>query len=301
MTVSKSEVPVKLGRVSDSVANKVLTPSVVKGAPIPQSTLVNGTEDAFDDASRWEAAELRSLFDEVLERFEGQRPTVSDSWLAPRLHSTLRLSRAEAADSGLWNFIALRVAPDYVRWRWGKEKGGRIVVGQAARFSGRWDIQAISRLWWAAEIFRDGADYGPVVVSCGNQDVINTALRLEMNNHRPSAQALVRLLEKGIVRTGRDVNGLAKAAGAAGSTLVYEALAPDEPRDHEAVREWIGSVDTDLLWSVGNLPKGPADGSVPDRSIEQLATLFEQLFATAPVRGREEADECDDEGAEIRA
>ncbi|MFK8847572.1 DUF6339 family protein [Streptomyces sp. Ac-502] len=301
MSVSSPEVPDKLGRLSDSVANKVLTPSVVKGAPLPQAVLANGTEDVFDDSPRWDTAELRSLFDEVLERFEGQRPTLSDAWLAPRLHSTLRMTRAEATESGMWNFIALRVAPDYIRWRWGRVESGRMVVGQAARFSGRWDIQGVSRLWWAAELFRNSDNYEPVVVSCANQDVLNTALRLEMNNHRPSAQALVRLLKKGVVRTGRDVNGLVKAAGAAGSTLVYEALAPDEPRDHEAVREWIHAAETDLLWSPSSLPEGPRDGDVPDRSTEKLTTWFERLFATAPVRGKKASDESVDQEDEVKA
>ncbi|UNO44018.1 hypothetical protein KGS77_18465 [Streptomyces sp. MST-110588] len=273
---------------------------MVRGAPLPQAALINGSVDAFDESPRWKVEELRALLDEVLERFEGERPTASDAWLAPRLHSTVRLFRAEAADSALWNFIALRVGPDYVRWRWGKKsQGGRTVVGQAARFSGRWDIQAFSRLWWAAELFRDGDEYAPVVVACGNQDVLNTALRLDMNHHRPSAQALVRLLETEVVRTGRDVNGLVKAAGAAGSTLVYEALAADEPRDHEAVRAWIDAVESDLLWSPGGLPRGPADGKAPNHSVEKLTEWFANLFATAPVRGRE-LGESDEEEVEIR-
>ncbi|MFJ3229507.1 DUF6339 family protein [Streptomyces sp. NPDC086787] len=291
---SRIEVPEKMGRIPDSVANKVLTPSVVNGAPLPQATLISNSVDPLDDSPRWSTDELRSLVDEAMERFASERPTVSDAWLAPRLHYTLRLTRAEAADSSLWNFIALRVAPDYVRWRWGQEKNGRVAVGQAARFSGRWDIQCFSRLWWAAELFRDGEDYRPVVTACSNQDVLNTALRLDMNNHRPTAQALIELLEKGMVRTGRDVNGLVKAAGSAGSTLVYEVIAPDEPRDYEALRQWIESVESDPVWNPTSLPQGPVDGSVPFRSVQRLTDWFERLFETAPVRGKEPGEEDDE-------
>jgi len=35
-------------------------------------------------------------------------PESGDGWLAPRLHWALRLSRAEAADRGLWQWIAVR-------------------------------------------------------------------------------------------------------------------------------------------------------------------------------------------------
>ncbi|MBV7698740.1 DUF6339 family protein [Streptomyces sp. TRM70350] len=293
-TGNKFDIPEKLGRISDSVAAKVLTPSVVTGAPLPQAVLVSNSLAPLDDSSRWNAAEVRALLDEVMERFEAERPTASDAWLAPRLHYTLRMTRAEATDSGVWNFIALRVAPDFVRWRWGHEKDGRVVVGQAARFSGRWDIQCFSRLWWAAELFRDGEDYRPVVAACSNQDILNTALRLDMNNHRPTAQALVELLEKGTIRTGREVNGLVKAAAAAGSTLVYEVIAPDEPRDYEALQQWIESVDSDPVWNPNTLPQGPVDGSVPFRSIQRLTEWFERLFETAPVRGKEPREESEE-------
>ncbi|GAA3303438.1 hypothetical protein GCM10020295_52020 [Streptomyces cinereospinus] len=273
------------------MAAKVLTPGVVTGAPLPQAVLTSNSTAPLDNSSRWNAEEVRALLDEAMERFETERPTASDAWLAPRFHYTLRMTRAEATDTGIWNFIALRVAPDFVRWRWGHEKDGRMVVGQAARFSGRWDIQCFSRLWWAAELFRDGEDYRPVVVACGNQDVLNTALRLDMTNHRPTAQAFVKLLEKGTIRTGREVNGLVKAAATAGSTLVYEVVAPDEPRDYEALRQWIETVDSDPLWNPHNLPQGPVDGSVPLGSVQRLTEWFEHLFETAPVRGREPREE----------
>lgn len=288
-----SDVPERLGRLPDSVAGKVLKPSVLRGAPLQQSLLVSGSMEPADDSKRWGAAEIRTLIDDAMDRFEGVRPTVSDAWLAPRLHHTLRMTRVEATDSALWNFIALRVAPDYVRWRWGQQKDGRSVVGQTARFSGRWDLQSLSRLWWAAEMFRDGDDYRPVEIACANQDVLNYAMRLEMNHHRPSALALVRLLEKGVVRTGRDVNGFSKAAGAAGSTLMYEAIAPDEPKDHEALQDWIHD-ESSGTYQLEALPLGPDDGAIPPPSVERLVEWFETLFETAPVRGKEADEETPD-------
>ncbi|WJV48483.1 DUF6339 family protein [Streptomyces flavofungini] len=295
----KPELPEILGRISDSVATKVLTPSVVNdGASLPQTLLMKNADSPIDDTPRWDASEFRHLLEDTMERFDGARPATSDSWLAPRLHYTLRLTRAEATDSGLWNFIALCLAPDFVRWRWGRERGGRITVGQAARFSGRWDVQCFSRLWWAAELFRDGEDYRPVAKACSNQDILNTAIRLDLINHRPTAQAIVELLERNLIRTGRDVNGLVIAANAAAGTLVYEAIGPDEPRDYEALQDWIRAVATDPTYSRDQLPQGPVDGSVPHRSVERLTDCFRSLFETAPVRGKRAKDD-EDEGKAV--
>src|SRR3954447_21286653 len=57
------------------------------------------------------------------------RIPASDRWLAPRLHATLRLTRNEAADRGLWAWLAVDLFPDYVRWRW---RGRRSVEGEEA-------------------------------------------------------------------------------------------------------------------------------------------------------------------------
>lgn len=273
----------------NSVAARVVTPRVLKGFEnISFSAFKDQVEDLIDDSARWDAEPLRELFNEAKRRFEGQVPTSSDAWLAPRLHYTLRLTRADASDTSLWNFLALGVAPDFVRWRWGKGEGEE--VGQVARFSGRWDLQCFSRLWWAAELFRDGKNYGPVELACGNQDVLNTVLRLEMIQHRPSAQALVRLQNRSVIRTGREMNAAAQAANAAGATLVYEALAPDELQDAEALQEWVLDAGDGPVVQYDTLPQGPNDGNVPHRAAEALTDLFEELFADAPVRGRSHTD-----------
>ncbi|GAA2229058.1 hypothetical protein GCM10010232_14060 [Streptomyces amakusaensis] len=270
--------------MADSAAARALTPRVLKGYENLSFALFEETVDEpLDDGVRWAVAPLRELFDEAMRRFP-ETPTAGDAWLAPRLHRTLRLTRAEAADTGIWNFLGLCVAPDVVRWRWGRGESGR-EVGQAARFSGRWDVQCFSRLWWAAELFRDGRNYAPAELACGNQDILNTVMRLEMIQHRPAAQAFLRLHGK-TARTGRDVNAAASVANAAGATLVYEALAPDELSDAEALREWILDAEDAPTVQYDTLPQGPNDGSVPHASAETLTAWFEELFKNAPVRGK---------------
>lgn len=288
----RSQSPTRIGRLPDVVAARAVTPPVLQGYEKLSFADLSGSVEYFDEPSpRWRAEPIRELLSEAMHRFAESSPTASDAWLAPRLHCTLRLSRAEAADTAIWNFLGLCLAPDFVQWRWGKGQERRHVA-QAVRFTGRWDLQCFSRLWWAAELFRDGRNYRPVELACGNQDILNTTMRLEIVQHRPTAQALLRL-RRGTVRTGREVNAATTAANAAGATLVYEAVAPDELQDAEAYREWVLSAGEDPLVQYDTLPEGPNDGSVPHGSAETLAIWFEKLFADAPVRGRRPVEQAD--------
>ncbi|MGW6303702.1 DUF6339 family protein [Streptomyces niveus] len=277
------ESPSRIGRLPDLVAARAITPGVLQGfEKLSFSSFKDKAEEPLDSTARWDAEPVAQLVAEARRRFEDSSPTASDAWLAPRLHYTLRLTRSEAADTTLWNFLALCVAPEFVLWRWGGIKG----VGQSARFSGRWDLQCFSRLWWAAELFRDGGNYAPVEVACGNQDILNTVMRQEMIQHRPAAQGLLRLHKSGLVRTGREVNAAASAANAAAATVVYEAMAPDALQDAEALSDWIFDVGDDAPAQYETLPRGPRDGNVPHRSAETLADWFGTLFKDAPVRGK---------------
>lgn len=281
-------VPQRLGLLSATAADPFLTEDLLKGIQGHGGVdLAKVVEPLAEDDARWLAEPLRELVDDALHQFKDSR-THADGWLAPRLHAALRLTRREAADRRIWNHLALAIAPDYVAWRHfptvapGRSEG-RI---NPARFKGSPDRQCFSRLWWAAEMFRNGADYGPVVTACANQDLIHYALRVELVDHRPTAQALVQVMERGVVSTGREINGLIIAVRAAGATLVYDAMAPDEPRDPEALRQWIAEADSAPPVPRHALPTGPDEEPVPEKSVTALTEYFTELFETAPVRGR---------------
>lgn len=283
--------PERLGLLPDEAAAKILTTAVLQERESLPAAAIDKASTPLGDERRWAAEPIRELVDEAMKRFEDTR-TAADSWLAPVIHATLRLTRREAADSRIWNHLALRIAPDYVFWR----HPGRPTERQPtptvnrSRFSGAFHSQAFARLWWAAELFRDGYDYEPAVLACGNQDVLNTVLRLEIILHRPTAQAILRLLSNDVVRTGRDINALAQAVNAAGTTLVFESIAPDAPPDVDAYRAWIEDLESTLV-PFDALPDGPDDGRAPLRAVDALVPLFKQLFAEAPVRGKERDDD----------
>lgn len=290
MRHSPADLPESFSLVPDIAAAKYLTHSVLSGSEVPPKVaLLRAAQDITPPAARWRVAPMRQLLNEARRRYEDDRAT-ADGWLAPRLHATMRMTRREAANSGLWNFLALVVAPDYVLWRHkGVTKEGERAT--ADRFVGVHYKQTFARLWWAAEMFRDGDDYGPVVSACGVQDVLNTVLRFEVIDHRPTARAVVCLLERGVVRTGRDVNGLGTAINAAGSTLMYDVLAPDDGGDAEARRYWIGEAENAGPMPLDTLPDGPDDGRIPQGSVDTLVKRFEELFSEAPVRGKERGAE----------
>jgi hypothetical protein len=288
-TVDPGRLPERIALLPGSAAQRFLTRSLLTGEQAPPAGAVDQLTAPWEGAAANEAAAVRDLVNEAKRRHEDGAPTVADAWLAPRLHSTLRMTRRDAADPAIWNFLALRLAPDYVQWRHRPRRvhpDGSVGAVVAARYSGPFHTQAFSRLWWAAELFRDGADYVPVVVACENQDVLNTVLRLEFIHHRPAAQAMISLLQRGVVTTGREVNALAAAVNAAGGTLSYESLSPDHSPDRDAHQDWINALPESARAPFDRLPDGPPDGGLDLDLLEVLAPLFSELFQHAPVRGK---------------
>lgn len=228
---------------------------------------------------------VRVFIDEAVHRF-GDRSTDADMWLAPRLHYSLRLSRREAADRGVWRWLACCFAPDYVRWRWGPPGGGADPDKAAAteRFIGPEYKHALARLWWMSELFRDGPDYGPVTAALQNQDIPNNLFRMDIAHHRPTAIAATRVLEG---RSGREANALAKAVNAAAGTLVVDLLAPDESLDPDSLTGWLHDDSIDPNRYFDNIPPGPSDPSVPAESVVFMERLLRELLEEAPVRGKE--------------
>lgn len=298
MTDKPSHLPERLAFLADLNAARYITEGLLAGKEdVPAIALNKVTEPLPGDEARGALMPVRDLVDDAMHAFRDEKVTAADAWLAPRLHATLRLTRREAADRRLWNYLSLGVAPDYVVWRHTTEargeeqdKGPRVA---STKFRGSPDKQAFARLWWAAELFRNGSDYGPVVTACGQQEMLNSALRLTVIDHRPTAQALVELIDRGTVRTGREVNALAKAVNASAATLMYDAVVPDVERDGQPLAQWVEAAESAPAVPRRGLPEGPDEERVPEDSVTALADHFAELFAGAPVRGRSTDDAAD--------
>ena len=234
---------------------------------------------------------VRVVLDEAMSRYSDADAAASDSWLGPRLHAALRLSRREAADRDVWRFLGLWAA-DYVRWRFGAgdDEEDPENAAKAERFVGPHSKHAIARLWWMAEVFRDGKDYKPAALALTNQDIVNNFFRMSISNHRPTALAALGVLptsEDGkSLPDGRRANALAKAANAAASTLMFDMIGPDGTIDVSARAQWESvRSDHDPLLYLEKLPEGPDDGDTPAEAIAAMKTLLTELLAEAPVRG----------------
>jgi hypothetical protein len=236
-----------------------------------------------------------TVIEEAFNRFGVKDRAESDSWLGPRLHAALRLSRREGSRPGLWRYLGAVAFPDYVRWRFAKEKDGTPEPAPLERFVGAETKHAIARLWWMAEMFRDGADYEPGAKALSNQDLINNMLKNDTAHHRPTALGAVRVLVPGDgrpARTGREANALAKAVNTTAGTILLDFYAPDVPLDDAARMAWIersGDHDPGLYFD--ELPKGPDDPAAPADSVERMETMLAQLLDEAPVRGKEDDDD----------
>ncbi len=124
-----------------------------------------------------EAAKLRGYPQEV-----GRRHNHADSEWSAILHSELKVTPHEAADDGMWHFISCALVPDLVRWRWGAMKDGRLSdrwlsVGYGGR-------NCFGRLWWRAELLRDGeAPYG-LLSQLGEDELVQIMERPYLAGHR---------------------------------------------------------------------------------------------------------------------
>lgn len=117
MTEKPDFLPEYLARLSDDAAAPFLTEGLLSGKENVPSIELHKSTDPLPEQERWRLEPIRDLVDDALFEFRDETPSRADAWLAPRLHATLRLTRAEAADRALWNYLAFAVAPDYVVWR----------------------------------------------------------------------------------------------------------------------------------------------------------------------------------------
>jgi hypothetical protein len=163
--------------------------------------------------------------------------TVVDRWLAPRLHYALRLTRTQAADRNLWAWLAVRYHA-FVTWRWSDAKG---VVAED-RWDGPVHKQALMRLWWGAELFRDGTDYGPVDRAFLRQDFPNSYLHRPLVRCRSLALALVDVVAPGNgdgVRSPAEINDLARVLNLVMAGCPPELATDFQQDDHTAYAAWL--------------------------------------------------------------
>lgn len=95
--------------------------------------------------------DIDNLLEEI-DRVQNNLPKdIADKELAPIVHRELDLTRRQASNSEIWNYLSIYEAPDFVRYRWGGDSAkNRWIVRNRSKQS--LNRQAFSSLWWLAEI-----------------------------------------------------------------------------------------------------------------------------------------------------
>ncbi len=116
-----------------------------------------------------------------------------DFEVARLLLEEMNIAPHEAAQAGLWSFLACVVLPDVVRWRFpGDDTSGTAV----RRFTGgaRGVRNALGRLWWRAFVFVDRGWDDPwhLVRTIGEDQAVAMIERPFLSGHPPLARHILR-------------------------------------------------------------------------------------------------------------
>ena len=222
---------------------------------------------------------VRDLFEAGLAKEwsnDGRDEYRLDRWLAPRLHAAIRVPRRIAADARFWAWIASKFAVKYVHQRFARD--GQV---NAWRFTGPLLRNAVSRLWWAAEMTRNGADYTHTDHCLRRVRTAQWALELKYSWYRPAAIAFVQVAEglDGSARLGdEDMERLSVRANAYLPLAPLEAIGFDDP-DDEDDRVWWEGVSTREELLATDPPAGPADGTTSASAVAALTTWLRGVLA----------------------
>lgn len=144
---------------------------------------------------------FKSAVDEVIEEYENNEDLKRqdmDALLAPKIHQKLDLTPREASDTGIWNYLSLRVRPSYVRKRWRSKNKERFWAGS------KLTRHAFATLWWTAEMtYKEEAEnsYKLTEKTFNQQDVFQQIIDKDFSRHKPLAQAFAAIMHDKDSRT----------------------------------------------------------------------------------------------------
>ena len=206
-------------------------------------------------------------------------PDQMDPWLAPRLHAALRIPRRIATDEGMWAWLAFHCQPFVeARFRKGKERL------HPWRYRGMWTRNALSRLWWGAEMTRNGPDYSAVPLCFARTRTAQFALELMYSWDRAAAIAFTRVAEgaDGGSRLSDDrTNALStrlKVLLTLRSLDAFGAGDADDTEEFDAA--WASHQPSFALLLRDDLRtiEGPSTGAVSTNRIDELVSWFRQVL-----------------------
>lgn len=199
-------------------------------------------------------------------------PTKSDPWLAKRVHSLLRLYRREAADTGIWNYLAVVEFDDYVRWRWGRDDG---TPPASRRFvGGRTFEQAFARLWWWAEMTWNGDSYEAVDGIFQSSDLVKFG-NYRCFRHRPTAIAVSRFVDSTDL-TSKQAQDFGKYLNLFLTTNVLDSISGNTVTFNRTDPNWYAATTSERQDSIED-PSAPGTEPVPEQEVASVLQLLERV------------------------
>lgn len=213
---------------------------------------------------------LETVVEKAKRKFDD--PTMSDPWIAKRLHALLRLYRCEAADARIWNYLAVVVFPDYVRWRWVQDDGSPAV---SRRFvGGRTFEQAFSRLWWWAEMAWNGDSYDAVDGIFQSSDLVKFG-NYRCFRHRPTGIAVSRFVDSTAL-TSDQAQDFGKYLNLFLTTNVLDSISGNTVAFNRTDPGWYSADRNKKRDSIEN-PSAPGTEPVPEHEIESVLQLLARV------------------------
>lgn len=133
-------------------------------------------------------SQIDDTVNQILEEYP-EYHTDMDKELVKAVHRGLDISRRVAGDPGLWHWLAVARYPEFVRYRWqfnSEEAMREKFLGAGSDLYSN----ALHRLWWIAELTRDGDDYSTTLTVFSNQTMVNKVFDRWFARYRPAAIAL---------------------------------------------------------------------------------------------------------------
>jgi hypothetical protein len=223
----------------------------------------------------------RTVLDEAMKNYDffeekgGKRSAYiyQEKWIAPRLHNALRLTRHEAGQADIWNYLALYFS-DYIRHRWMNPEKDKNIAEYLFRYVTK-DRHQLAKLWWMAEITRNGSTYhedGGIV----SADFIQQVLGVEDSRFQLTNLAVLSLqkdiLGNGLYEANDDWNRAIYIA-------IRKKVAPQPitsksstKLDLQKYRSWLKEKPKQKECKFGSeLPQAASDFSYSSKQIKEIA------------------------------
>jgi hypothetical protein len=242
--------------------------------PFPQSALKPFPDLRFPDERpvTVDVDLLSDLLKEGVERYDDDNNAL-DQWLAPRVHNVVRVPRRIASDRRFWAWIAMDSGLGYIRHRWRNERLGAY---NPYRFTGPHLRNGISRLWWAAELSRNGRDYGPVTHVLRGVRVAQFALELKYSWYRPAVIAFAEVCRDRLLNDAL-MQSLSVRVNAYLGTRPVELVGLDEGTTSAYDAAWWAAAPPSDEELYGRVPEGPDDCIASREAIDRLKQWFNEI------------------------